>query len=223
MLRLTTLLVAASVATTVQAPPRQLLGRSYDGRPIEAVHVGGDGPKVLVVGCIHGNECEGLEVTRLLERAHAKADLWLVPNLNPDGYARGTRQNARGVDLNRNFGAMWKPLGRPGDPQHSGGRPFSERETTIARKLILRLRPAITIWFHQPQSVVRAWGGSRAVARRYARLADVTYRSLPWPNGTAPNWQNHRGERSFVVELPPGELPNAAAQRYADAVVALAG
>lgn len=57
-----------------------------------------------------------------------------------------------------------------------------------------------------------------SVARRYARLAGLAYRSLPWPNGTAPNWQNHAGMVSFVVELPPGPLPSAAAARLASAV-----
>jgi murein tripeptide amidase MpaA len=42
---------------------------------------------VLVVGCIHGNECAGIAVARALERVHANLDLWVIPNLNPDGYA----------------------------------------------------------------------------------------------------------------------------------------
>jgi protein MpaA len=114
------------------------------------------------------------------------------------------RGNARGVDLNRDFLAA------------------TQRETRIARKLILRLRPDVTIWFHQPQAVVRAWGPSRALARRYAGLAGVSYTSLPWPPGSASRWQNGLGMRSFVVELPRGELPDRAARRYAAAVLRLA-
>jgi protein MpaA len=193
----------ALIATVLLAAPALQLGRSYEGRPIEAVHVRGDGPRVLVVGCIHGDECEGIEVTRLLERSRPHADLWLVHQLNPDGYAARRRTNAHGVDLNRDFLAA------------------TQRETRIARKLILRLRPDVTIWFHQPQSVVRAWGSSRGTARRYARLAGVPYRSLRWPPGSASRWQNRIGQVSFVVELPPGELDAAAARRYADAVLRL--
>jgi murein peptide amidase A len=82
------------------------------------------------------------------------------------------------------------------------------------------VRPDVTIWYHQPQAVVRAWGGSRAAARRYARLAREPYRSIRWPPGTAANWQNHRfpGTASFVVELPPGELSDRRGARHARAV-----
>src|SRR5207247_1976729 len=96
---------------------------------------------ILVVGCIHGNECAGRAVVRLLARMSEPLDrdLWLVDDLNPDGLAAGTRQNARGVDLNRNFPSEWRPIGRRGDPQYAGPRPLSERETRIAWKLIRRL------------------------------------------------------------------------------------
>ncbi len=209
------------------APPRwRLLGRSEHGRPIRVGERGKPhARRVLVVGCIHGTECAGQAVVRLLARMPEPlhVDLWLVENLNPDGFAGGTRQNARGVDLNRNFPSQSRPIGRRGDPQYAGPRPLSERETRIAWKLILRLRPAVTIWFHQPQAIVRAWGHSVASGRRYARLAHAPFRRLRWPSGSAPNWQNHRFAHasSFVVELPPGPLASAAAKCYAGAVIAL--
>ena len=133
----------------------RVLGRSIGGRPIRAWRIGN--PKaeqrLLVVGCIHGDECEGMRVTQQLVNLvrPVALDLWVIQNLNPDGLAERSRGNARGVDLNRDFLAA------------------TQRETQIARKLILQLRPDVTIWFHQPQSVVRAWGPSRAIARRYAR------------------------------------------------------
>jgi protein MpaA len=201
-----------------------LLGYSERNRPIR-VHRFGDfaSPrKILVVGCIHGNECEGTKITRRLARRAVPAglDLWIVHQLNPDGRRLGVRQNGRGVDLNRNFGSQWIPIGRRWDPQYSGPRPWSERETRLARRLIRDVRPDVTIWYHQPQALVRAWGPSRAMARRYARLAREPYRSLRWPNGTAPNWQNHvfPEAASFVVELPAGTLGNTRAFRHASAV-----
>ncbi|MFN2466984.1 MAG: penicillin-insensitive murein endopeptidase [Gaiellaceae bacterium] len=211
------------------APVRgALLGRSSRGRPIRLHRLGAPDARerVLVVGCIHGTECAGLAVTRRLLLAGAPAGIafWIVPNLNPDGLVRGTRVNGRGVDLNRNFRSEWKPIGRPWGPQYSGPRPWSEPEARLARDLILRLRPTISIWFHQPQAVVRAWGPSVRAARRYARLAQEPFRALRWPNGTAPNWQNHRfpGMSAFVVELPPGSLSARAAERHVRAILGLA-
>lgn len=185
----------------------ELLGRSLEGRPIRAWRIGNPRSprRVLVVGCIHGNECAGMRVTQLLQNLTrpVDVDLWVVPDLNPDGHRRVQRGNARGVDLNRDFLAA------------------TQRETRIVRRLVLRLRPDATIWYHQPQAVVRAWGRSRAIARRYARLAREPYRSLEWPPGSASRWQNGIGLVSFVVELPPGDLPFEAARRHARAVLQL--
>ena len=222
------LVLAAALAAAAHPHRAALLGRSVRGTPIVALERGNPSSprKVLVVGCIHGTECAGITVVQLLAGAEPprSVDLWLVPNLNPDGYAAHTRQNAHGVDLNRNFGAMWAPVGHRGSLQWSGPRPFSEPETRIARRLILRLRPALTLWFHQPQALVRAWGPSLAAGRRYARLAGVPFRALAWPGGTASNWQNHLHphETSFVVELPPGPLTPLAARPYAQALLRLA-
>jgi protein MpaA len=153
-----------------------LLGVSQRGeRPIRVNRFGdfSSPRKILVFGCIHGNECQGRKITRRLARHAIPAgiDVWIVHQLNPDGFRLGVRQNGRGVDLNRNFGSGWVPIGERWDPEYSGARPWSERETRLARKLILRARPDVTIWYHQPQAVVRAWGQSRKMARRYANLA----------------------------------------------------
>jgi protein MpaA len=218
----------APVSETPPPPRVEALGSSARGRPIRAFVVGDPEAerRILVVGCIHGNECAGVGVTRRLVRGAVPAGtaFWVVHNVNPDGTALRVRQNGRGVDLNRNFGSEWRPIGRRWDPQYSGPRPWSEPETRLVRRLVLRVRPDVTLWFHQPQAVVRAWGPSVAAGRRYARLAGVAYRSIRWPPGTAPNWQNHRfrGAASFVVELPAGPLSAPAAARYARAVRALA-
>ena len=181
---------------------------------------------MLAVGCIHGDECAGIDAVRRATRIQRPdaGRLVVVPNLNPDGLVLGTRLNARGVDLNRNFAASWRPIGEPGDPEHSGEAPFSEPETRLARRLIRRLRPDVTIWFHQQEErLVRAWGESIPAARTYARLAGEPFRRMPWLDGTAPHWQNTRfpGTSSFVVELPLAGP--ARAERHGLAIFRLAG
>ena len=227
MTRLISTLCAAvfGVAASTAAGPDRI-GRSQDGRSINVWRVGDPrGPRVLVVGCIHGDECAGVAVARALERVRRRVDLWIVPDLNPDGYARGTRQNARGVDLNANWSSQWHGGGQPGDVYYPGPRPFSERETRVARDLIVRLRPRVTIWYHQHMNVVWAWGSSTAAGRIYARAAGMRFYHHPWLAGTAANWQNHHlpSASSFTVELPAGSLSPPQVARQVGAVLAVAG
>jgi protein MpaA len=182
-----------------------VIGWSAQHRPIQVLHLAGPGPRVLVVGCIHGNECEGMVVVNALLRTHPNEDLWLLPDLNPDGYDIRRRFNANGVDLNRTF-----PNGR-------------QPETRVAVALIKRIRPDVTIWFHQAENRVRAWGGSEAVAGRYARLSGMRYASVKWPSGAATRWQNTAlGEKSFVVELPAESLDPWQIQAQVRAVLGVA-
>ena len=180
---------------------------------------------MVVVGCIHGDEPAGIAVTRVLAtlRPPAGVDLWLIPDMNPDGVAAGTRVNADHVDLNRNFPWRWLPPSRRAD-RHSGPRPLSEPESSVVHRLLLRLRPRLVIWYHQALALVDESGGSLALERRYAALVGLPLRRLPRYPGSATSWTNHEfvGATSFVVELPPGPLSAAAAHRHAEAVEQLA-
>jgi murein peptide amidase A len=214
--------VLTLAAAVSQAPHATLLGRSLQGRPITAVEVGDPaGKRVLVVGSVHGNEPAGIAVARRLEQlSPAGVDLWIVRDLNPDGRAANTRGNAHGVDLNRNFPYRWRRLG---GVYESGPRPLSEREARIAYRLILRLRPAVTIWFHQHLNLVYASGGDPAVERRFARVSGLPYRRLPALPGSAIDWQNHRlpATTAFAAELPAGPASARAVARYVRAVLAV--
>ena len=109
----------ASAARTVR------IGYSVDHRAILAHVLGPDSAprKILVVGCIHGDECAGLAIISALRHTHVLGgvQLWLVGEMNPDGAAAGTRQNAHGVDLNRNFPYRWERITDP--VFYSGPRP----------------------------------------------------------------------------------------------------
>ena len=222
-LALVGLLVTAFASATPASARTVLLGRSWQGRPIRAVEVGNpSGTPVLVVGCIHGNETGGIRVARALERlSPGDLDLWVVPDLNPDGVAAGTRRNAHGVDLNRNFPSRWRRLD---GVYESGPRPLSEREARVAQALILRLRPHVTIWFHQHLDLVWASGGERRIEKVFARVSGLPYRALPPLAGSAISWQNTAlpGTTAFVAELPAGQPGRAAVARYVRAVLAAA-
>jgi murein peptide amidase A len=217
------LLVTAAGPATSAPARRVLLGRSWQGRAIEALEVGNpSGTPILVVGCIHGNETAGIAIARALERVSpSDLDLWIVPDLNPDGVAANTRKNSHGVDLNRNFPWHWRPLD---GVYESGPHPLSEREARIAHSLILRLHPHLTIWFHRHLDLVWASGGNRRIEKRFARLSGLPYRRLPQLAGSAISWQNNslRGTTAFAAELPAGEPGPTAIARYVRAVIAAA-
>jgi murein peptide amidase A len=224
-------LVAAVVLTLTLAPTgpaaattRHLIGHSVRGRAIYAYETGTPGGKtVLVVGCIDGNEPAGIAIAQELRtmRPAPGVDLWIVPVLNPDGVAAGTLQNAHGVDLNRNFPYGWQPIS---GTFSSGPRALSEPESQATYRLILRLRPRLSIWFHQHLAVVDDSQGSVALERRFARLVGLPLAKLADFPGSVANWENHTLTRStaFVVELRAGSLSPTQARRYAGAVLAIA-
>jgi murein peptide amidase A len=213
-MRLLALLALAAAAV-------HLVGHSVQGRRIVAYELGDAtaARSVLVVGCIHGNECAGIAVVDRLRGLGPLegVDLRLVPDANPDGRAAGTRGNARGVDLNRNFPHRWRRLG---GAFYSGPRPASEPETRALMRLIRRVRPTVTIWFHQHLNMVVLTRGNLGLQRRFARLAGLRTGYLPGLSGTATGWSNATfpGTTAFVVELPAEGLSARATARIARAV-----
>jgi protein MpaA len=219
--------LAGLVAALVAAAPQQVVGHSVRGRAIVAYERGDrTAPVTVVVGVIHGNEAAGLAVIRRLRTMPLPAGvhLWLVPTVNPDGLAAGTRQNAHGVDLNRNWPVAWVPNGRPWDGYYAGPRPMSEPENRAMRAFILRVRPALTIWYHQPLDEVYGSDPHAAVLKHYARLSGLPYHRLAAPPGAATRWERTRFPHGvhFVVEFPAGRISAATARRNAAAVIALA-
>jgi protein MpaA len=223
------LAVAAVLGSVADAAPREF-GESVQGQDLRAINVGAADRRhrVLVVGSIHGDEREGHEVIRRLRRSRPDVGLalWTVKTVNPDGVEADTRQNARGVDLNRNFPYRWRADESPGSAYYQGPEPASEPETRAAMRLIRNLRPDVTIWFHQPWGQVLApCRGSAAAEKLYARVARMPVNRCRGAHlrGTATSWQERRlGGTAFVVELDASELTDAEVRRHARAVVRVA-
>ncbi len=187
----TRVLAALAVAATLAAPPATLPpritgGRSVRGTPIVAVRSGpADAPvRVLATGSIHGTEPAGLAVIRRLRRIAPPegVQVWTVRTVNPDGLARGTRQNVHGVDLNRNFPRRWRGGGQPFDGYYPGPSAASEPETRALMRLVRRIRPDISIHYHQDFGLVNLTGGpDAAIVRDYARRSGLPAKRLPRP------------------------------------------
>ena len=220
-------LVAGLAYATAGVSParRELIGRSVHARPIYAYRLGQSGGiPVLVVGCTDGDEPAGIAIVTALRRLQPPTgvDLWLIPTINPDGLAAATTGNAHGVDLNRNFPYAWRHLGGSGH-LNSGPRPLSEPESRTLHRFLLRVKPRLAIWFHQPLALVDDSQGSRRLEHIFGRLVGLPLRRLTDYPGSITNWENHRFPHStaFVTELPPGRLTRARVLRYAHAILAL--
>jgi len=174
---------------------REDIGRSHEGRPIVALRLRPPGataapasrPRLLLTGHIHAVELIGAYVVRAVAAELARgyghdpavtalldrADVWVVPLLNPDGAGRvwrrrgwctlsGARVTARGVDPNRNFPvapvagrSAWNSgRGRPGSAYYRGPRPLSEPECLALARLCVRERFCAAVNFHSFGGVV---------------------------------------------------------------------
>ncbi|MEK6276487.1 MAG: DUF2817 domain-containing protein [Actinomycetota bacterium] len=228
LLALVGIAAAADPAGRGRAVPQEL-GRSVEGRAIRAVRIGDANADrtALVVGNIHGNERAGTAITRRLLRSFRDIkglDLWVVRTFNPDGLKRDTRRNAHGVDLNRNFGYRWSGGVGANSGYYPGPAAWSEPEARTVRRFARRIRPDVSIWYHQPWGQVLApCRGDASLEGLYSRVSGLPLQRCRAEHlrGTAISWQNHAfpGTRAFVVELPGGSTGGPAARRHARAAV----
>lgn len=137
------------------------LGYSVQGRMILAAKVSDNPsqeenePEFRIIGNHHGNELMGIQIGLNMlhyltdnygsntQVTHLVNDLetWIIPMMNPDGRTAGTRYNADGVDLNRDYGYMWNAEG--GDAYG-----FAEPETRAIRLHAMEHNIAISLSFH---------------------------------------------------------------------------
>jgi len=141
---------AAPPRGEVQQTPWRTIGRSHEGRPLRVRRVGRGPRRVLWIGGIHGNEREGAVSTAELPTALAAVPgalddvtLTILEDVNPDGTVAGTRGNARGVDLNRNYPA---DNFLPGSKY--GQRPLDQPEARALHGLVRAERPDLVIVAH---------------------------------------------------------------------------
>lgn len=201
----------------------ETIGYSSRGRAINAYFFGNGLRAVVYTGAIHGNE---IGTKYLMDRwiqdleANARSipgdkTIVVVPQLNPDGVASGSRVSARNVDLNRNFATSdWQSditdvNNRP-FPGGGGPSPMSEPETKAVAGLVRRLRPIMVASYHSIGGVVAGnqTGNSVSTASLYSQLSGYqnvtgsTGETFDYSvTGTADDWYAAIGVPSLLVEL----------------------
>ena len=211
----------------------RVIGKSVQGRDISLCHVGGShiGAKnsLLVIGSIHGNELAGLAVVdEIVKNGALDSDVWVIRNANPDGAAANTRQNANGVDLNRNFPTEWLPS----DPTlgtFSGYSPASEPETQTLMRVIDELKPKSVITLHQPYGLIDcAYQRDGSLSQRLSYLSGLPMQCIPgeWSGsatntytGTISIWVNKRYPDATALAFEIGQAPTRDdIHRYSEAL-----
>ena len=189
-------------------------GRSVLGLPLEVWR-----PRarcnVLVFAGIHGEEPE---TTYALSRAlrqlgeplqHAA----VVLAANPDGLVRGTRCNARGVDLNRNFPSTnWQPnpvtcrstIEDASDVVLSPGQNAgSEPETQALLALIADLTPDAVVALHAPLACIDDANTSALGAWLAERSGLPLVRDVGYPTpGSFGSWGQEHEVLVVTYEFP---------------------
>jgi protein MpaA len=207
----------------VRALSLEELALSTEGRPIWGATFGAGPAPLLVIGGVHGDEPSSVEacvaLARRLAAGASSEPLLLVPALNPDGLARGAKNSARDVDLNRNFPSRnWQAAHAPG--YFPGAAPLSEPEARLVAALVDRRAVRGVVAVHAPFACVNydgpaaAWAAAVAAACGWPARGDIGY---PTP-GSLGSWLGvDRGMPVLTLELPPG--PHAAFGREAAAAL----
>jgi predicted deacylase len=220
------------------APSRQstvqdlTIGLSTQGRPITALRIG-DGPmKLVIVGNTHGAPEANTYTLAAMLADHFRANphevpsavrLYIIPTINPDGLALGTRFNARGIDLNRNMNTNldvcpendWRTrvFGAYGIISDTGGPyPDSEVESRVLRSFLLDAWGAM--FLHSAAGdVFPAFcehAPSIELAQTYATGAGYRYTRF-WDaytiTGGMHDWAASLGIAAIVPELVTGDEP----------------
>lgn len=223
-------------------------GYSVEGRPLQALRFGTGPRNVVIAGAIHGSEGNTADLVNRMVAHFATIQhllppdlsLYFIPVANPDGLEKGSRYNANGVDLNRNWESDdWQPDSVDSSGRVSGGggpAPFSEPETKSLADLLWSLRseaapPPLLLVYHSqypPRGLVLSGTAGLPTIRAFAAITGYAASgggrgfSAYSVTGSTIGWCDNVGLRCFDLELPNrANVSEASLQRNALAVLSV--
>ncbi len=174
------------------------IGGSFAGRGITAYKFGSGNKTTLFIGGLHGSEKSSVrtleawvnDLEAQIQRIPADKTIIVIPNTNPDGYSLGSRTNARGIDLNRNFPSNdWSSdVYQPGGvllPGGGGASALSEPESSALALYIQSVSPEVVLTYHAVARTViyNGSGNSANLANLYAQKSGFNVSSSDQEDG----------------------------------------
>ena len=99
--------VAAGTREQIHLPVARYLTGEWMNLPVEVIHGSRPGPAIWMSGAIHGDELDGVEITRgvseSLSPARLSGTVFAIPIVNVFGFLHGSRYLPDRRDLNRSF------------------------------------------------------------------------------------------------------------------------
>ncbi len=165
---------------------------------------------ILIIGVFHGEEPQGeylINEFLKTDLSEIKNKLLIVPCLNPDGKKRNQRQNANGIDLNRNFPTKnWCITDKK---EYFGGlEPASEIETKFMIEIIDKYKIDAILSIHAPFRIVNYDGNAKSLAQTISKITkypvqkDIGY---PTPGSFGNYCGVERNIPTITLELPEDE------------------
>lgn len=182
-----------SPSPIISAAQHRVAGTSVRGRPIMYTLLGQGQEVTFILATIHGDEPAGTPlVRRLTEHLQQNQHLLIARSVvllavaNPDGLTLGSRYNANGVDLNRNFDTANRA-----ENSQAGRSALCEPEARAITQIIKQHNPARIVSIHQvmntgpeglatmaPAGCIDYDGPAVALAEHMAKYCDVPLKKL---------------------------------------------